>query len=303
MRRGASLRPVAAALAALVLLPCLATARGQGDPLSVVVSLPPWADLMRQVGGEAVAVTTLLPSGASPHSFEPLPSQAALLGSADLVVMNGGLDGWLERLVEATAPAARRFVVMERVPFEPIGGDEHGGEAAGAVAANPHVWLDPDIAADAAAAFAAELTALRPELAETFHANAATVREDLAGLATEIEALLAPVRDLPFVPFHDAWPYFARRFGLELTATLEPFPGREPSARYVAETVAAIRRAGARVVFDERQLYGRTAAVVAESAGVEVVTLDPIGGPPGPETYQELLRYNAERIADALGGE
>src|SRR5690606_4015866 len=195
----------------------------------------------------------------------------------DLVVMNGGLDGWLERLVEATAPAARRFVVMERVPFEPIGGDEHGGEAAGAVAANPHVWLDPDIAADAAAAFAAELSALRPELAETFYANAATVREDLAGLATEIEALLAPVRHLPFVPFHDAWPYFARRFGLELTATLEPFPGREPSARYVAETVAAIRRAGARVVFDERQLYGRTAAVVAESAGGEVVTAGPIG--------------------------
>ncbi len=293
----AARRRLAPALAALVLLSGPALAHAEG--LSVVVSLQPWADLMRQVGGASVEVTALLPSGASPHSFEPLPSQAALLADADLVVINGGLDGWLERLVDATAPSARRFVVMERVPFDPIGGEARDG---GGVAANPHVWLDPDIAASAVTAFAEELAALRPELAETFRANAAAVRRDLGELASELEDLLAPVRGRPFVPFHDAWPYFARRFGLELTATLEPFPGREPSARYVAETVAVIRRTGARVIFDERQLSGRTAAVVAESAGVEVVTLDPIGGPPGPETYQELLRHDARLIAEALGG-
>lgn len=278
-----------------------ASAQGAGQPLSVVASLHPWADLVRQVGGEHVDVTTLLPAGASPHAFEPLPSQAALLGGADLVVLNGGLDVWLERLVAATAPRVRRFVVMERVPFEPVQGHEedgHDGEGA-----NPHVWLDPEVAAAAVAALAEELAALRPALAEEFRANADAVRADIAAVAAEVEALLAPVRERPFVPYHDAWPYFARRFGLEVAATLEPFPGREPSARYVAETVAAIRRAGARVIFDERQLSGRTAQVVAESAGVAVVMLDPIGGAPGPATYQELLRHNARLIAEALGRE
>lgn len=299
VRRGA-----AALLVALASLATTPTAQAEARPLSVVVSLHPWADLVGQVGGDAVVVTTLLPAGASPHAFEPLPSQAAVLGGADLVVLNGGLDLWLERLVEATAPDVRRLVVMERVAFEPLEGHEHdeGDDAEGRAGANPHVWLDPDVAARAALAFAEELAALRPDLAGAFRANALAVAEDLAALAAEVEALLAPVRSEPFVPYHDAWPYFARRFGLEVTATLEPFPGREPSARYVAETVVAIRRAGARVIFDERQLSGRSAVVVAESAGVEVVMLDPLGGPPGPESYQDLLRHNARLIAEALGG-
>lgn len=288
------------ALAALALLIVHAGAQPAGEPVTVVASIQPWADLLRQVGGEHVEVTTLLPAGASPHAFEPLPSQAALLAGADLVVLNGGLDSWLDRLLEAAAPATRRLVVLERVSFEPVQGlDDDHDHAEGA---NPHVWLDPDVAAEAVAAFAEELADLRPELAEEFRANAAAVRSDLAALADEVEAILAPVRGRPFVPYHDAWPYFARRFGLEVTVTLEPFPGREPSARYVAEAVATIRRAGASVVFDERQLSGRTVTVVAESAGVQVVMLDPIGGAPGPETYRDLLLHNARLIADALGG-
>ncbi len=297
-------RFVTTTLAALALAWPAARAVAQGDALHVVVSIHPWADLVSQVGGEAVAVTTLLPPGASPHAFEPLPSQAALLAAADLVVLNGGVDGWLERLVDATAPEVARLVVLDRVRFEPVAGhdDDHASEG-GAGVPNPHVWLDPDVAAAAVGVIAEELAALRPELADTFVANAAAIRADLAVLAAEVAALLAPVRGEPFVPFHDAWPYFARRFGLNVVATLEPFPGREPSARYVAETVLAIRRSGARVIFEERQLGGRTAVVVAEAAGVEVVMLDPIGGPPGPETYQELIRHNARLIAEALAME
>lgn len=273
------------------------------DRLSVVVSLHPWADIVAQVGGEAVSVTTLLPAGASPHAFEPLPSQGALLHVADLVVINGGLDGWLERLLRAVAPSATQLVIMESVAFEPLHEHAHGSaeEAHGAQGSNPHVWLDPDVAAEAASVIAEALAELRPGLGDTFRANAAELAAELEALAAELEALLAPAQGAPFVQFHDAWGYFARRFGLDVVATLEPFPGREPSSRYVAETVFVVRRSGAKAIFDERQLSGRTAEVVAESAGVEVVMLDPIGGPPGPSTYQELLRHNARLIADALG--
>lgn len=273
------------------------------DQLSVLVSLHPWADIVERVGGAAVSVTTLLPAGASPHAFEPLPSQGALLHGADLVVLNGGLDGWLERLLQAVAPGTDRLVIMESVTFEPLHEHDHGSadEAHGAEASNPHVWLDPDVAAEAASVIAEALAELRPGLGDVFMANAAELALELDALAAEVEALLAPVHGAPFVQFHDAWGYFARRFGLEVVATLEPFPGREPSSRYVAETVLAVRASGATAIFDERQLSGRTAEVVAEAAGVEVVMLDPIGGPPGPATYQELLRHNARLIADALG--
>ena len=274
-------------------------------PLAVAVSIEPWADIVAKVGGEDVEVTTLLPPGTSPHSFEPLPSQATLLSSVDLVVLNGGLDSWLTRLLDSVAPLSRRLVIMDAVDFMPIQGhadddvDSGADELVGT--ANPHIWLDPRIAARAVDIVAAELSSLLPAKARAFAERAEGLRAQIEKLDAELEELLFPVRDAPFVPFHDAWAYFARRYGLDLVATLEPFPGREPSVRYVAETVLTVRRAGAWVIFDERQLGGRTARVVAESGGLRVVTLDPLGGEPGPVGYVELLRFNAGRIADALG--
>ncbi len=305
-RRGPFRLLSAAGLAVSVLSLQLVMAQASTEPVEVVVSIHPWADLVSRVGGDDVEVTTLLPAGASPHAFEPLPSQAALLAEADLVVMNGGLDAWLSRLLDAVAPRANRLVIMDRVDFVPIQGEGHdeteaaSGRHEGVGAANPHVWLDPQVAARAVAVIATELAMIRPAGAERFEARAGALEAQLSQLDAELSALLAPVRDRPFVPFHDAWAYFAARYQLDLVATLEPFPGREPSARYVAETVLAVRRTGATVIFDERQLSGRTARVVAESGGLRVVTLDPIGGPPGPESYLDLLRHNASLIAAAL---
>jgi len=304
-RRWAARALLACGFATLLSGPAWAQA---SSPLNVVASLQPYGDLVGRVAGDRAAVSVLLPPGASPHAFDPSPSQATALANADLVVMNGGLDAWLLRLVDATSPDAAQLVVMDAISFEPIEGHERSDAAdhdshAGHELATPHVWLDPRLAARAVDAVAAVLTELDPAGADTYQANAERTRAALAAVDAEVAELLAPVAGAPFVPFHDAWPYFARRFGLNVVATLEPFPGREPSARYVAETVLAIRRSGARVIFEERQLGGRTAAVVAEAAGVEVVMLDPIGGPPGPETYQELIRHNARLIAEALAME
>jgi len=112
--------------------------------------------------------------------------------------------------------------------------------------------------------------------------------------------MLAPVRGAPFVPFHDAWPYFAAHFGLDLVVEIEPFPGREPSAGELAEVIDTIARAGAVAVFSEVQLPERPARVLADEAGVRLGVLDPIGGAPGRRGYAELLRYNAAEILATL---
>ncbi len=112
--------------------------------------------------------------------------------------------------------------------------------------------------------------------------------------------MLRSIRGAAFVPFHDAWPHFAARYGLDLVVEIEPFPGREPGPRYVAQALELIRDSGAKAIFNEAQLNPRPAEVVAESAGVEIYTLDPLGGSAGKETYQELLRYNAGVLLEAL---
>lgn len=284
-----------------VLLATCATAAAAAAPLRVVVSLAPYADIVQRIGGEHLSVTTLLPPGASPHAFDPTPSQAAGLARADLIVMNGGLDSWLDRLVAATSPNAAVIRVLDHLDLPDVPGEagahnaDHGNEGA-----NPHVWLDPLLMIQAAQAVADELVVIDPANAKDYDASLARLEGELRSLDAEIATTLAPVRDAPFVPFHDAWPYFARRYGLDLVLTLEPFPGREPSPKYVAEAVATVRAVGAKAVFGERQLNPRSAEVVAESAGVKLVTLDPIGGAPGPTTYAELLRFNAAAILAAL---
>lgn len=299
--RPSAARPLLRLLAAAVLLAPVASA----STLRVTVSVPPYANIVERLGGEHLTVSTLLPPGASPHAFDPTPSQAASLARADLIVMNGGLDAWLDRLVAATAPDVPILVIMESIDLgvAAIDGAEADHEADqdhGHVGVNPHVWLDPLLMIQAASVIAQELKTLDPENSAAYAAGLERLTADLLALDAELTVALAPIAGAPFVPFHDAWPYFARRYGLDLVLTLEPFPGREPSPRYVAEAVATVRAARAKAIFDERQLNPRSAQVVAESAGVALATLDPLGGAPGPTSYEELLRQNAATILGAL---
>ena len=289
-------------------------------PLQVVVSIQPYQDIVERVAGDRAAVSTILPPGASPHSFDPTPSQAARIARADLVIMNGGLDLWLVRLVEATAPGTPVLTVMDAIDFSPLEGHEHAHDqddaehdadehedhaeheehAHSPLGVNSHIWLDPVLMLQAVDAIAAALTDLDPAGADAYATNASTVRHELVELDAQLRELLAPVAGAPFVPFHDAWVYFAERYGLNIVVTLEPFPGREPSPRYVAEAVRDVISSGARAIFAERQLGSRSADVVAQSAGVAVAVLDPLGGEPGPVTYEALLLWNAAEIVAAL---
>ncbi len=278
--------------------------------LEIVVSINPYQDLVERVAGGRARVSTILPPGASPHAFDPTPSRATTLARADLVVMNGGLDLWLVRLIEAAAPDTPVLVVMDSLEFSPLEAqehDEHGDEPGGHAdhahdhgATNSHIWLDPVLMIQAVDALAGALSELDPEGAPSYQANAARLQEELRTLDQELQSLLAPVAGAPFVPFHDAWVYFAQRYDLQLVIMLEPFPGREPSPRYVAEAVRDVMASGAKAIFAERQLGTRSAEVVAQSADVAVAVLDPLGGAPGPETYDELLLVNARVILEAL---
>lgn len=289
-----------------------AQAPAESRPLLVVASIQPWASVIEQLGAERVSVSVLLPAGASPHAFEPTPSQVVSLAAADLVVLNGGLDSWLERLLTATTadvPTVRLLNATEFDPLQAVGHRPGHGDDVGSqdpdldaidVVANPHIWLDPTIVAAAIPQLVAALTDVDSVGAELYDRNAAILLGDLERVDREIEALFSGLKGAAFVPFHDAWGYFARRYGLVVAATLEPFAGREPSARYVLETVRVIQDSGVGVIFDERQLSNRTAQVIAETAGVGIVTLDPLGGGRGPERYQDLLLLNAATIAGAL---
>jgi ABC-type Zn uptake system ZnuABC Zn-binding protein ZnuA len=267
-------------------------AAGEADRPAVAATIFPLYDIMRQVAGTTAAVTLILPPGASPHTFEPTPSQVRALAGAQMVFMIGhGLDDWVTRL--ARSAGVSRVVIVDR-------GVALRREADGA--ADPHYWLAPANARAIARTVAGEIEGLAP-------ARRAEIQSALTRYLSQLDAVEAEVRrvlaDLPtrrIATFHDAFGYFAETFGLEVAAVFEPAPGREPSPRFVAEFQQRVRASGVRTLFAEPQLSLDPLRPLARDLGVTLSVLDPLGGVAGRDSYLELLRFNARQVAAAVRG-
>ena len=261
----------------------------------VVATIFPLADIIKQIGGEAVEVATLLTPGSSPHTFEPTVEQARAVSEADLMVfVGGGLDNWAVKL----GTAGEKTVLLEIMALL---AKEEDSDAA--FTDNPHIWVDPVLVKERIAPLICRaLKSIYPDGAASFEENLKSFQQELDTLHKELSELTAAFSQKRFISFHSAWHYFARRYGLQEVASVEEFPGKEPSAKWLEELVKLADLHNIRVIFAEPQLGNRAAEVIADEIGGKVLLLDPLGGEgvPGRESYLELIRYNTEIFRQAL---
>jgi ABC-type Zn uptake system ZnuABC Zn-binding protein ZnuA len=282
----------AALLAALLGVVSAGVAAGEADRPTVAATIFPLYDIARQVAGPTAAVTLILPPGASPHTFEPTPSQVRALADAQVVFMIGhGLDDWVTRLARSTGVS--RVVIVDR-------GVALRREADGP--ADPHYWLAPANARAITRTVAGELERLAPARRSDIQSALTRYLGQLDAVEAEIRGVLADLPTRRIATFHDAFGYFAEAFGLEVAAVFEPYPGREPSPRFVAEFQQRVRASGVRTLFAEPQLSLDPLRPLARDLGVTLSVLDPLGGVAGRDTYLELLRFNARQVAAAIRG-
>jgi zinc transport system substrate-binding protein len=297
-----------------------AGAAAPAHKLLVAATIVPLGDFCQQIGGDLVQVQVLIPPGASPHVFEPAPSVMARASQARVFVYIGaGLEPWAARLLRSRG--SKNLVVVEAaqgMPLLGLGQPHHDHEAAGAqghagkhpekpdahatdLAGNPHVWLDPVLAQEICRKIAAAFIQADSGHRAQYEANLKSYLAALDELNQEIASQASSWRLRDFVSFHPSFSYFARRYNLREVGTIEAAPGREPTPRHLQNLVAAIRRYGIKVVFAEPQLNPRVAEVIAQEAGVKVLRLDPIGGPPPyGSDYLKLMRYNLAALDEAL---
>ncbi|MFQ5794906.1 MAG: metal ABC transporter substrate-binding protein [Candidatus Bipolaricaulia bacterium] len=267
------------------------------EPIVVVVSIYPLADMVRQIGGDRVEVVTLIPSGASPHTYEPTPSQMRAFSQARIFVRVGaGLELGLDRLT-----AVGR---TDLIKVEATAGMELIGES-GTGLGNPHVWLDPVRVIETilpAIAGALIETAADPADRVQFLTNLSRYAAEIDVLHREIEAMMDGLAGRAFISFHDTWAYFANRYGLERVAVVEPQPGVEPSVRQLSQLIEIARERDVRAILIEPQLDPRAARILAGEIGGQVVVTDPLGSPDHPDrdTYVELMRFNRVAFKEAL---
>jgi zinc transport system substrate-binding protein len=291
-----------------------ATKPAGAPSVRAVASIFPLADVVAQIGGDRVEVTTLLPPGQSPHGYESNPRQAEAVAKADLLVTVGlGLDPWAEQSADASGNRKlRRIVLGEMKEIQPLlqqtaeeeqdhhhPGDEHEHEHGHY--GDPHLWLDPQVMVDFANAVAEMLIELDPQHMDDYHLRRVAYQKELHVLDAEYREALKDVPRREFVAFHSAFTYLAERYKLKQVAVFEA-DAASLGPRQLERVVNFVKANNVKVIFAEPQFPADKLAALAEQTGATVKQLDPLGSPDlqGRDSYLALMRYNLARLREAL---
>lgn len=300
------------ALTALVLaLWAAAPVRG-GGPLRVVTTSTDLRSLVEAVGGDRVRVESLALPAQDPHAIDLKPGQIARLKAADLLVRIGlDHEPWLARALRSAgdrrlAPGSPHdldtskniTLLQTETPRlrESATGHVHGY-------GNPHYWLDPDNARPMTADILEALARLAPADRPAFEAHRRRFVERLDARLAEWRRAMAPYQGARVVVVHDSWPYFARRFGLVVVATVETTPGVPPAPSALAVLPQRMREAGVALLIAEPYSNEAVARQVASRSGARLVTLvTSVGADPLAADYLTLFDVNVRRLTTALAG-
>jgi ABC-type Zn uptake system ZnuABC Zn-binding protein ZnuA len=265
--------------------------------LAVVTSLAVLADLIQQVGGDKVQVKALVPPGGEVHTYQPTPDDIKSVARARIVFYNGAhLEEWIDETIRSAGKPHLPIVVLSQgLPTITEAGNQP----------NPHLWLDVSNAK-------AYVEKIRENLSRVDGTNAAyyadRAKSYLAQLddldkwiQSKVETISKARRKL--VTFHDAFPYFARRYGFSLKGFLVASPGKEPSARELTVLARQIKQEQVPAVFAEAQFNPKAMEVLAGDVGVRVITnlySDSLSTGPEANTYIAMMKHDVTEIVDAL---
>jgi ABC-type Zn uptake system ZnuABC Zn-binding protein ZnuA len=298
-------------LALLPLSACSSRAPGTSAPfgeLKVVATTTLIGDIVKNIGGEQIDLSVLLPIGADPHNYEPSPKELTLVADADVVFTNGaGLEGFMTRLLENAGSQASIISLSEGLTLidaaeedGPTGDPDHGGS-------DPHVWMDPANVKQWVDRIEQVLSEADPEQAATYQANAQAYRQALSDLDAWIsqQVVQVPQANRKIVSDHLVFGYFARRYGFEQVGAVIPSISTlaSPSAQELAALEEIINSLGVKAIFVDSTVNPGLSQRIASDTQIQVVpvysgSLSPAAGPAA--TYLDFMRANVTAIVQAL---
>ena len=298
------MKKILIALFALIVASLTAQAK-----LNVVTTLPDFGSLAREIGGDKIDLAVLAKPTEDPHFVDARPSFVVALRNAD-VLIEGGAEleiGWLPPLLQnARNPKIDsgkpgRIVASEGIRLMNVpttvtraAGDVH-------VLGNPHFTTDPIIAKAVAQHIAQGFSAVDSANAATYQANYKRFETTINSKLQQWGAAMLPFKGQPVVAYHDSWPYFAHRFGINIDIFLEPKPGIPPSPSHLAEVINQMRTQHIKAIIVEPFHDRKIAEKVAGSTGAKVVDFAQFpGGLPGTDSYVSLMDKLISNLASAM---
>jgi len=287
-------------------------------PIKVVATFSILGDMVRQVGGDRIALTTLVGPDGDAHVFQPAPGHARAVAEATVVFVNGlGFEGWMERLVQSAGykgpvVVATKGIQPQKSAEEEKGGHghSHGGKKAahdhGAV--DPHAWQDLRNAQLYVDNIAAGLAQADPAGAAAYWTNAEAYKKELAALDAWVKAELGqvPKARRKVITSHDAFGYFASAYGVMFLAPVGISTDAEPSAKQVAGLIRQIKKEGVSALFVENITNPKLIEQIGKEAGVRpggALYSDALSKPgAGADTYAGMFRHNVALLKAAMLG-
>ncbi|MFA7344485.1 MAG: zinc ABC transporter substrate-binding protein [Terrimicrobiaceae bacterium] len=280
----------AAAIAALSLLGiCGANAR----PLEILTSFYPMYVSALNVAGDVPGVDVVCltpPIVGCLHDYQLTPGDMKKIAGADIFVANGvGMETFIDKALKQS-PSLKLVDASKGIKL---------------VGDNPHVWVSISAGIRQVKNIAAGLAKADPARAEQYKKNAAAYVVKLETLRDEMHAALDGLKNRDIITFHEAFPYFAAEFKLNIAGVIEREPGSEPGAKELADTVETVRKLDIRALFAEPQYPAKCAKVIERETGVPVNILDPaVSGPGDPsaarDSYLATMRKNLDVLRKAL---
>lgn len=284
----------------------------QGQKLKVVATTNLVADLVKNVGGDAIDLTPLLPLGADPHTFTPTPADLTKVAEAHVIFVNGfGLELFLDEMMKnaggqaavvalSTGLKPRQMAAAEAGHTETEDEEHHDG-------VDPHTWTTPVNATVFVRNIEQALSALDPAQAQTYQTNMLKYTGDLVDLDSWIKAQIdqLPPDNRRLVTDHKSLGYYADRYGLKLVGAVLPSvtTGAEPSAQQLAELETTIKTYQVKAIFVDTTVNPALSQRVADDTGIKLVPLysGSLGEPGGEAgTYLDYIRYNTTAIVNGL---
>lgn len=273
---------------------------------------PALASLAMAIAGEAAEVEMLPPADKPTHEYSPTVDDRRRLETAHLFLVNGlALESYdaaavarsaRVTLVDCSKPLTEAFLL--KAEEEPEAKDSgHGHDHAHAHGEhNPHVWLCTEGAIAQARAIEAAFSKLDTANAAGYRTRLAELETRLLALRDKYKPLVDKLKKREFVSNHDAFPYFAREFGLKQVGVIQRTPGTNPTLAERRAMEDKLRKGGAAAIFLEPGYDDAASKAIAEASGLKLATLDPFdSGKPGPRALEEVLERNLNTVLATLG--
>lgn len=276
------------------------------EPVKAVASFSILGDMVRNVGGSRVAVTTLVGPDGDAHVFQPTPGDARAVAEAKVVFVNGlGLEGWMERLAQSAAYKGAVVVASSGIQPQTMEEEEEGKKAPKRVI-DPHAWQDLRNALVYADNIAEGLAKADPAGEPAYKANAAAYKKQLieldAWVRAEIGAVPKPKRKV--ITSHDAFGYFGSAYGVTFLAPVGISTDAEPSAKEVASLIRQIRKEKTKALFVENITNRKMIEQIGKETGVKLggaLFSDALSPPGGPgDSYIKMFRNNLPLLKAAM---